>query len=140
MRSVAFIAAAAALVSVLAACGGASPNVESEKTVRIILGHLRFAPDSFSVAAGTTVNFVLVNGDPTDHEFVVGTEEVQKEHARAAAFAGDHAAHDPNRAAVPAGETVEFTYTFDQPGTVIYGCHVDGHYAQGMRGTIEVTA
>lgn len=64
--------------------------------------------------------------------FVVGSEEVQQQHARAAAE-GDHGAHDPNRAAVPAGDTVEFTYAFDEPGTLIYGCHVDGHYGQGMK-------
>ncbi len=41
---------------------------------------------------------------------------------------------------VPPGQTVTLVYTFDQPGTLLYGCHVPGHYAAGMRGTITVTA
>jgi uncharacterized cupredoxin-like copper-binding protein len=29
-------------------------------------------------------------------------------------------------------------YTFDQPGLLEFGCHVSGHYAAGMLGTITV--
>jgi hypothetical protein len=34
---------------------------------------------------------------------------------------------------------VRLLYTFDQPGTLEYGCHVPGHYPAGMRGTITVS-
>jgi len=30
-------------------------------------------------------------------------------------------------------------YTFKSPGTLLFGCHVAGHYAAGMAGTITVT-
>ena len=46
---------------------------------------------------------------------------------------------EPNAVDVPAGTTVRLVYTFDQPGTLEYGCHVPGHYPAGMRGTITVT-
>jgi len=39
---------------------------------------------------------------------------------------------------IPAGQTATLVYTFSKPGTLIYGCHVSGHYAAGMRGTITV--
>jgi len=39
---------------------------------------------------------------------------------------------------VPAHATVTLVYTFDHEGTLIIGCHVPGHYAAGMRGTITV--
>ena len=40
---------------------------------------------------------------------------------------------------VPAGQSARLVYTFQQPGTLLYGCHVPGHYAAGMLGTITVT-
>jgi uncharacterized cupredoxin-like copper-binding protein len=41
---------------------------------------------------------------------------------------------------LPAGSSARrLVYTFDQPGTLEYGCHVPGHYPAGMRGTIVVT-
>ena len=39
---------------------------------------------------------------------------------------------------VPPGQTRRLTWTFDEPGTVLYGCHVLGHWAAGMKGTIVV--
>ena len=38
----------------------------------------------------------------------------------------------------PAHSTVTLVYTFDKAGTTIVGCHVPGHYAAGMRGTITI--
>ena len=29
-------------------------------------------------------------------------------------------------------------YEFTEPGTITYACHLPGHEAYGMRGTIEV--
>ncbi|MBO0884894.1 MAG: multicopper oxidase domain-containing protein, partial [Mycobacterium sp.] len=46
---------------------------------------------------------------------------------------------EPNAVDVPAGGTVQLVYTFDQPGTLEYGCHVPGHYGAGMRGTITIS-
>ena len=40
---------------------------------------------------------------------------------------------------VSAGQTVRLVYTFEQAGALEYGCHVAGHYAAGMRGTITVS-
>lgn len=45
---------------------------------------------------------------------------------------------EPNVAAVPAGGTAELTWTFDEAGTVLVGCHQPGRYAAGMTGRITV--
>ena len=45
---------------------------------------------------------------------------------------------EPGAVNVPAGRAARLVYTFDQPGTLEYGCHVPGHYAAGMRGTITI--
>ena len=39
---------------------------------------------------------------------------------------------------LPAGP-LALVYTFDNPATLEYGCHVPGHYAAGMRGTISIS-
>ena len=36
------------------------------------------------------------------------------------------------------GETAETTVTFDEPGELLFACHVDDHYEGGMVGTISV--
>jgi uncharacterized cupredoxin-like copper-binding protein len=45
---------------------------------------------------------------------------------------------EPNGVEVPAGGSARLVYTFDQLGTLEYGCHVPGHYAAGMLGTVTV--
>jgi uncharacterized cupredoxin-like copper-binding protein len=48
-------------------------------------------------------------------------------------------AHDqPNVVAIPAGETIELSWTFTEAGTVLIGSHQPGHYAGGMKGQISV--
>jgi uncharacterized cupredoxin-like copper-binding protein len=39
---------------------------------------------------------------------------------------------------VPPGATRRLTWIFDEPGIVLYGCHVLGHWSAGMKGTIVV--
>jgi uncharacterized cupredoxin-like copper-binding protein len=68
----------------------------------------------------------------------VGTPAEQQAHEREMASAAPMHA-EPGQVDVPAGTTARLVYTFDQPGTLDYGCHVPGHYAAGMRGTITIT-
>jgi uncharacterized cupredoxin-like copper-binding protein len=87
------------------------------------------------VAQGSTVRFVVDNRDPIDHEFIVGGPAVQRKHEN-----GSHASHGtvPGEVSAPAGSLVETAYTFGEPGTVLFGCHLPGHYDYGMRGEIRV--
>ncbi len=47
-------------------------------------------------------------------------------------------ADEPNAISVRAGETRELTWTFTKTGTVIYGCHQQGHYGS-MKGRVTVS-
>jgi uncharacterized cupredoxin-like copper-binding protein len=47
-------------------------------------------------------------------------------------------ADEANRIFMEAGETKQVTWTFPESGTVIYGCHMPGHFGQGMRGNVTV--
>jgi uncharacterized cupredoxin-like copper-binding protein len=98
---------------------------------------LRFEPEQVTVQAGETIRFVVENPTALEHEFVIGDEHEQEEHA--AEMMGDGMMHDdPNAIAVPAGETRDLVYTFGEAGELLIGCHVDGHYEAGMRGTIVI--
>lgn len=124
---------AVALVG-LGAC--ASDPGAAERTIAIDIEHSAFSPKRLEVEEGSTITFVVNNNDPIDHEFILGDEAVQRLHEE-----GTQRRHRgrPGAVSVPAGETRTTTYTFDEPGTLIYGCHIAGHYDHGMRGAVEVT-
>ena len=127
--------AALLLAASLAAGRAPEPTPSRIRTVPITIHFSRFDPASIDAAAGETVRFVIRNTDPIDHEFILGDEQVQAIHER-----GTEAVHPPRpgEVSVPAGATVETTYTFRAPGALTYGCHVPGHFAYGMLGTVTV--
>ncbi len=128
---------AGALLALLAlgACAAPAGGEPEEEVVTMTAHWSRFSPGHLQVPVGTTVRFVVRNADPIGHELIVGDEEVQDRHEK-----GTEAHHGarPGEVSVPAGGTAETTYRFDRRGTVLFGCHLPGHWAYGMRGTIEV--
>ena len=124
-----------AVAAMLAAALLGGSSASSDRTVEITIRHSRFLPASLEVAPGTTVRFVVRNTDPIDHELIVGDEQAQARHEK-----GTEAHHGakPGEVSVPAGGTASTTYTFSKPGTVLIGCHLPGHYAYGMRGSVRV--
>jgi len=110
---------------------GAGPLV-----VHIRIHFSRFEPGAIDVEPGQTVRFVVQNTDPIDHEFIVGDERVQAAHET-----GTEAHHEPRpgELSVPAGQTIVTTVTFPaRAGELLFGCHLPGHYAYGMRGSISI--
>lgn len=122
-------------------------------TIELVAQHSRFSPSAVSVPAGSTVRFVVRNLDPIDHELIVGGAEVHRRHE-----AGREAHHHgdvPGEITVPAGATVSTTWTApaaatdpanpgattdpSAAGALTFACHLPGHLAYGMSGTIEVT-
>ena len=136
-RAAAAVLAVAVAVVVLAFTAAASPPPERTVDVTIHFSHFDLA--SLEVSPGETVRFVVTNTDPIDHEFLVGDAQMQQIHE-----AGTEASHGarPGEISVPAGATVETTFTFpDQlaPGWE-FACHLPGHYAYGMHGPITMTS
>jgi uncharacterized cupredoxin-like copper-binding protein len=106
------------------------------RTVTIRIHFSRFDPTTIDVEPGQTVRFVVRNTDPIDHEFIVGDETVQRVHER-----GTEAHHPPRpgEISIPAGATVATTVTFgSEPQVLLFGCHLPGHYAFGMRGELRI--
>lgn len=146
MRKRWLVASAVASTSlILAACGddvGGTSEVGGDvRTIEIsALDELAFDPASVEVAVGETVRFVVTNEGSAEHEFIVGNAELQMEHE--GQMAGGHDGADSGYPALTLepGQTMEATVTFDEPGQLLYGCHVPGHFDGGMVGTITISA
>jgi len=130
MKLVAAIVVAAGLA--LTGCAGGHG---SERTVELTVHHSRFSLDELHVRPGETIRFVLRNTDPIPHELIVGDQSVQDVHE-----AGTEAHHGdrPGEVSVAPGATAVTTYRFGSPGRLLFGCHVPGHWAYGMRGVITI--
>jgi uncharacterized cupredoxin-like copper-binding protein len=120
----------AALVST--GCGAEAAN---HVTIRIHFS--KFEPNVITVPAGTPVKFSLRNEDPIEHEWIVGSEDVHERHRT-----GTEPYHDqvPTEVTVPALSSRSTAVKFDQPGEYLFICHLPGHEAYGMRGTVRVLA
>ena len=87
------------------------------------------------VPVGRPVTFTLRNDDPIEHEWIVGPSDIHEIHRTGTeAFHGEL----PTEVTVPAFSVRETTVTFDQAGTYAYICHLPGHEAYGMVGTLRV--
>jgi uncharacterized cupredoxin-like copper-binding protein len=108
----------------------------TQRTVVLTMYHSHFQPALVRVEPGTTVRFVLRNTDPIDHEFIVGDEAVHQRHR--VGRDRHHHGEVPGEISVPSGTEASTTFRFDQPGRLTYACHLPGHEAYGMVGTVEV--
>jgi uncharacterized cupredoxin-like copper-binding protein len=119
-----------------AGCGGPASPSGRPVTRQITIHYSHFDPSELSVPHGVAVTFVLVNEDPIEHEWLIGDAAFHERHRH-----GTEAHHGarPNEVSLPALGTVETTLTFDEPGSLLYICHLPGHEEYGMVGTLTVT-
>lgn len=106
-----------------------------EVTVELGIEHSRFSFDRLEVREGSIVRFVVRNSDPINHELIVGDDDVHRRHRD-----GTEAVHPPVPGEVSVGPNAAAStiYEFDEPGTVVFACHLPGHLAYGMRGEVTV--
>jgi uncharacterized cupredoxin-like copper-binding protein len=104
-------------------------------TVDLGVRYSHFDKSEIHVKVGTTVRFVVHNDDPILHELIVGPPDVQQRHE-----AGTEPRHPPRpgEITIDPDTTNETTYTFDEPGSVEFACHLPGHHAYGMTGQVLV--
>lgn len=107
-----------------------------------MLDTFAFEPDALTVQAGETVRFVLHNRGVLPHDFTVGDEMAQRHHEEEMMHGGGHGHGEAaNAVLVEGGQTDELVITFPAtPVEWLIGCHVAGHYAAGMHGTLSVVA
>ena len=113
---------------------------DADRTIEIVqLDSFAFEPSEVEVAVGETVTFEVTNEGTAPHEFVLGDEMVQQGHeSEMQEMGGELMPDEDNAITVQPGETKSLTWTFMEAGTLRYGCHVIGHFAAGMVGTIDV--
>jgi uncharacterized cupredoxin-like copper-binding protein len=95
-----------------------------------------FDPASVRVPVGVPVTFVITNTDPIDHEWIVGDAATHERHRT-----GTEPVHDarPTEISIPAGTERRTTVTFAASGSEQFICHLPGHEAYGMIGTVVIT-
>lgn len=124
--------------------GGRPGNAgDVDRTIAVKAGDVYFDPKAITVKAGETVRFVVTNIGKIDHDFTLGTPEIQQAHQQEMAkmMQGggmDHAHHDDaNAVMLKPGETKELIWTFAEADNLEFGCNIPGHYQAGMKGRFE---
>ena len=143
MRRVLYLLAVPVL-ALLAACGSSDESPRSsasgdERVVEVEMRDIAFAPTAIDVRAGEKVRFVFKNTGRIVHDAFIGDPAAQDEHEKEmrGAHGGDHG-KGSNAVSIEPGKKRTLTYTFDQPGSILLGCHQPGHYTGGMKATINI--
>ena len=119
--------------------GSPAAAADAARTVEILANDdFSFEPAELSVAPGETVTLRVVNRGSLAHDFTLGDQATQDEHEAEMAEMADMAHDEPNVMTIPAGETIELTWGFQESETVLIGCHQPGHYDAGMKGEITI--
>jgi uncharacterized cupredoxin-like copper-binding protein len=127
-----------AVAITLGAVAGASAIAHSRDPIEIpITIHFsHFDPAIVHVPAGVPVTFVITNTDPIDHEWIVGDAATHERHRT-----GTEPVHTarPTEISIPALSERRTTVTFAAAtGSELFICHLPGHEAYGMVGTVVV--
>ncbi|MEX2159459.1 MAG: cupredoxin domain-containing protein [Dehalococcoidia bacterium] len=110
-----------------------SEKASADATVAI--HYSRFEPELITATAGKPITITLRNDDPIAHEWMVGDAAMHERHRT-----GTEPYHDqiPTEVTIPSFSERVTTVVFDQPGDYAYICHLPGHEAYGMVGTLRV--
>ncbi len=123
------------------------------REVNIVMKDWVFLPATVDVVPGETVLLHVVNGGLIVHEAVIGNVSVQDAWEAAEGVAADPppgptpvVSVPPDvagiRVVVESGKRIDITWTVPADpavvGALLLGCHIPGHWAQGMRASIVV--
>jgi uncharacterized cupredoxin-like copper-binding protein len=135
MRRILLGAAVAASVAI--AVGGVAGASSPPNAVEIVIRHSHFEPSAIRVPAGVPVTITIRNDDPIDHEWIVGDQALHERHRT-----GTEAYHDarPTEVTIPAVDSRTTVVTFPAVTGWTFACHLPGHEAYGMVGTVTITA
>ena len=135
-RAVAALGLGLATALGAAVLAGAVGRSDAPVVVELTIHYSRFEPATVTVPTGRAVTFVIDNNDPIDHEWIVGDKALHERHRT-----GTEPVHNarPTEISIDALTERSTTVTFDQPGTFTFICHLPGHEAYGMTGTVTVS-
>lgn len=121
------------LALALAACGG-----PEKVTLQVELQDFSFTPATYTVPAAGEVEITLANNGTVKHEWVLFEQGYQL--APGESFTDEAEGHIYWEAEIEEpGASQTFTFTApDEPGVYQVVCGVEGHFEQGMAGTLTV--
>lgn len=126
----------------VAGSGGSPSSKSAARTVNVTMVDLAFVPANLAVKDGETVRFMFRNDGKVAHDAYVGDDAAQKAHeTQMSSMEGEgmeHGDDDADAITVQPGKTAEITRTFRAGEDVLIACHQPGHYAAGMKLTIDV--
>ena len=134
-RRLLVVGGALAALTLFVAVAAASELASGPVTVEIRIHHSRYLPSVLSAPAGRPIQFVFVNEDPIEHEWIVGDATVHDVHRTGTET---HHGARPTEISIPALGTVTTTVTFPAGGGQPYICHLPGHETYGMVGTLTI--
>jgi len=128
----------AGLAIAIATAIGANAVARSDDpiVIPITIHFSHYEPSAVTVPVGRPVTFVITNTDPIDHEWIVGDAALHERHRT-----GTEPVHNarPTEISIPAESEQRTTVTFAAPGSLQFICHLPGHEAYGMVGTVTIT-
>ena len=135
-RAIAALTLGVALAVLTAVGAAAVSHANDPLVVEITIHYSHYDPSAVSVPVGRPVTFVITNTDPIDHEWIVGDAALHERHRT-----GTEAVHNarPTEITIPALSQRRTTVTFPTVGALQYICHLPGHEAYGMVGTVTIT-
>lgn len=122
--------------------GEAADAANADRVIDLVTkDDFTYTPASFAVTVGETITLRVTNKGKIPHDFTLGRAQLQDDHEiEMANMGGMTMADEANAFMIDPGETKELTWHFTEAGEVLIGCHIPGHYAAGMRATIDVAA
>ncbi|MBC8269716.1 MAG: copper-binding protein [Rhodospirillaceae bacterium] len=114
----------------------------ASRTITVNILDLAYDLKDLTVKDGETIRFIIVNKDEVEHEFTLGTAEMQaadRMMMEKQMEAGESMEmHEPNSVSVAELETAELVWKFKGPAKIEFACNVPGHYEAGMRGDVMI--
>jgi uncharacterized cupredoxin-like copper-binding protein len=121
----------ASLLLLVILAGACAPA--GSRAVDIGIHYSHYSTTLINVPAGVPVTFTIHNDDPIDHEWLIGDLAMHERHRTGTEPV--HAAR-PDELTIPALSSRATTLTFPVAMTLTYMCHLPGHEAYGMIGTL----
>ena len=135
-RTIATLGIGLAIAATAAIAAAVVARTRDPIVIPITIHYSHFDPATVRVPAGLPITFVITNTDPIDHEWIVGDAATHERHRT-----GTEPVHDarPTEITIPAGTERRTTVTFAASGSELFICHLPGHEAYGMVGTVVIT-
>jgi uncharacterized cupredoxin-like copper-binding protein len=117
------------------AVGKPATPEEATRTIPVVLNDqmkIIFKEPLTEIKSGSIIKFTVANEGDIRHEFSIGNQEEQKEHAEMMRKMPSMVHTDGNTIMVDSGKTKILTWHFEGEDTVVFSCNIPGHYEAGM--------